>query len=49
MCREGFLKYLMEQVNFTYDEAKKLTKYEALNPETQKLFQEYAEQQVVLF
>lgn len=48
MCREGFLKYLMEQVNFTYDEAKKLTKYEALNPETQKLFKEYAEQQVVL-
>jgi len=48
MCREGFIKRLQEELNFTYDEAKKATKYEALDPETQKLFQEYAEKQCVL-
>jgi DNA-directed RNA polymerase beta' subunit len=48
MCREGFLGYLEKELNFTKEEALKATKYEAMNPETQKLFQEYAEKQVVL-
>ena len=48
MCREGFLGYLQNELNFTRDEALKATKKEAMNPETQKLFQEYAEKQVVL-
>lgn len=48
MCREGFLGYLQKELNFTYEEALKATKLEAMNPETQKLFQEYAEKQVVL-
>ena len=48
MCREGFLGYLQKELNFTRDEALKATKKEAMNPETQKLFQEYAEKQVVL-
>lgn len=48
MCREGFLDYLMKELNFTRDEALKATKDEATNPETQKLFKEYAEKQVVL-
>lgn len=48
MLREGFLDYLQEQLNFTRDEALKATKLEAQNPETQKLFQEYAEKQLVL-
>lgn len=48
MCREGFLDYLMKELNFTRDEALKATKDEATNSETQKLFKEYAEKQVVL-
>lgn len=48
MCREGFIKYLQEQLNFSKEEAMKTTKQEAMNPETQKLFKEYAETQVVL-
>lgn len=48
MCREGFIKYLMQELNFTEKEARKATKDEALNPETQKLFKEYAEKQIVL-
>ena len=48
MCREGFLDYLMKELNFTRDEALKATKDEATNPETQKLFKEYAEKQIVL-
>lgn len=48
MMREGFLKYLMEKLNFTKEEALKSTKDEWRNPETMKLFKEYAEQQVVL-
>jgi len=48
MCREGFLSYLQKELNFTRDEALKATKFEAENPETQKLFKEYAEKQVVL-
>lgn len=48
MCREGFIKYLMSELNFTEEEAKKATKSEADNPETQKLFKEYAEKQIVL-
>lgn len=48
MCREGFLGYLQKELNFTYEEALKATKVEAMNAETQKLFQDYAENQVVL-
>ena len=48
MMREGFLGYLQEKLNFTRDEALKTTKEEWRNPETMKLFKEYAEQQVVL-
>jgi len=48
MCREGFIKYLMSELNFTEDEAKKSTKEEYNNPELMRLFKEYAEQQVVL-
>ena len=48
MCREGFCNYLMDKLNFTRAQAKEATKKEALNPETQKLFKEYAEQQIVV-
>lgn len=48
MCREGFMKYLQQELNFTYDEARKATKEESDNPETQRLFKEYAEKQIVL-
>lgn len=48
MLREDFIKYLMETLNFTEKEAKKATKEEALNEETQKLFKEYAEGRMVL-
>jgi DNA-directed RNA polymerase beta' subunit len=48
MCREGFLGYLQKELNFTREEALKATRDEAMNPETQKLFKEYAEKQVVL-
>ena len=48
MAREGFMKYLQDELNFTYKEALKATRYEAENPETQKLFKEYAEQQMVI-
>lgn len=48
MCREGFCKYLMRELNFTWSEAKKTTREESLNPETQKLFDKYAEEQIVL-
>ena len=48
MCREGFIEYLQSELNFTKEEALKSTRLEALNPETQKLFKEYAEKQFVL-
>lgn len=48
MCREGFIKYLMEELNFDEKRAREATLKEALNPETQKLFKEYAEKQIVL-
>lgn len=48
MCREGFMDYLMKELNFTNDEALKVTKEEYNNPETMKLFKEYAEKQYVL-
>ena len=48
MCRSGFIKYLINELNFTEDEAIKSTKVEVLNPETQKLFKEYAERQCVV-
>lgn len=48
MCREGFIDYLMEELNFTKEEALKATKEEYNNPETKKLFKEYAENQMVL-
>ncbi len=48
MCRSGFIGYLQEKMNFTYQEAKRSTLHEYENPEIQKLFKEYAEKQVVL-
>lgn len=48
MCREGFIEYLQQELNFTKSEALKATRQEAGNPETQKLFKEYAEKQIVL-
>ena len=48
MLREDFIKHLMEKLNFTEREARKATKEEALNEETQKLFKEYAEGRMVL-
>jgi len=48
MCREGFMTYLQQELNFSYDEARKATKLEADNEETQRLFKEYAEKQIVL-
>ena len=48
MCREGFIEYLQQELNFTKSEALKATRQEADNPETQKLFKEYAEKQIVL-
>jgi hypothetical protein len=48
MLREDFIKYLMEKLNFTEKEARKATKEEAMNEETQKLFKEYAEGRMVL-
>lgn len=48
MLREDFIKYLMAKLNFTEKEAKRATKEEAMNPETQKLFKEYAESRMVL-
>ena len=48
MCREGFIEYLQSELNFTKEEALKSTRLEAFNPETQKLFKEYAEKQFVL-
>ena len=48
MCREGFINHLMKELNFTKTEALKVTKDEYNNPETLKLFKEYAEKQIVL-
>ena len=48
MCREGFIKYLIKELNFTQEEAEKSTKEEYENPELMRLFKEYAENQVVL-
>ena len=48
MCREGFLDYLMKELNFTRKEALKATKEEYNNPETLKMFKEYIEKQIVL-
>lgn len=48
MCREGFIKYLMQELNFSEKQAKIAVKEEATNEETQKLFKEYAEKQIVL-
>ena len=48
MCRSGFVKYLMEKLNFTEKEALRSTKEEFDNPEIRKLFKEYAEKQLVI-
>ena len=48
MCREGFIKHLIKELNFTEEEAEKSTKEEYENPELMRLFKEYAENQVVL-
>ena len=42
------MKYLQDELNFTYKEALKATRFEATNPETMKLFKKYAEDQVVI-
>lgn len=48
MMREGFVKYLIRELNFTKKQALQATREEWNNPETQKLFKEYAEKQYVL-
>ena len=48
MCRSGFVKYLMKELNFTEKEAMKSTREEFDNPEIQRLFKEYAEKQLVI-
>lgn len=48
MCREGFIKYLCEELNFTPEQARKSTKDESDNLELQRLFKEYAEKRYVL-
>lgn len=48
MCREGFIQYLVRELNFTEREARKSTKYEAFDPHIQELFKKYAEDQYVL-
>lgn len=48
LMREKFIEYLQQQLNFTYKEAMKATREEAFNPETQKLFKEFAEKQLVI-
>ena len=48
MLREKFIEHLQKELNFTYKEAMKATKEEAFNPETQKLFKEFAEKQLVI-
>lgn len=48
MCREGFIRYLMKELNFTWDEAKKSTKLEYNDPTLLEHFKKYAESQVVL-
>ena len=48
MCREGFIKHLIEELNFTKKEAMQATREEYNNPTTMKLFKDYAEKQIVL-
>lgn len=48
MCREGFIKYLETELNFSHEDAKNTVKLEWNNPETQKMFREFAEKQYVL-
>lgn len=48
MCREGFVEYLVKELNFTRKEAIKSTRAEYDNPKMQELFKKYAEDQVVL-
>lgn len=48
ICRNGFCKYLQKVRNFTEEEAIRSTREEYNDPEIQKLFKEYAEDQVVI-
>jgi DNA-directed RNA polymerase beta' subunit len=48
LLREKFIEHLQKELNFTYKEAMKATREEAFNPETQKLFKEFAEKQLVI-
>lgn len=48
MMREGFVEYLVKELNFTEEEALKSTREEYGNLELMKHFKDYAEQQVVL-
>lgn len=48
ICRSGFVKHLMKELNFTRKEALRSTRDEFNNPEIRKLFKEYAEKQIVI-
>ena len=48
MCREGFAQYLQDELGFDKKEAKKSIRLEALDPELQEKFKEYAEKQFVI-
>ena len=48
MCRSGFVKHLMNELNFTEKEALRSTRDEFDNPEIRRLFKEYAEKQLVM-
>jgi DNA-directed RNA polymerase beta' subunit len=41
ICRSGFIKFLMEQYNFTEEQAKFSTKEESTNLDLQRAFDEY--------
>lgn len=43
ICRDGFIKYIMEKYNFSEEEAKLSTRIEAMNPEMQQEFTDYVE------
>ena len=48
MMKEGFAQYLVDEMNWTKKQSLRTVKKEALDPETQKIFKEYAEKQYVL-
>lgn len=48
VCRSGFIKYLMNELNFSEEQAELSTRVEATNPEMMRLFKKYAESRVVI-